>query len=104
VVGNAGGELKPHEWPGRRAFSNPTRPQAGVRTLGALSQELTGVLDESWRLHLSNFLTDELGYNLRNLVLHGLTPRVERIEAALMVNVACYLRLLRLKGSKAPSG
>ena len=79
------------------------RNRGGVRTLGALLQELTGVLDESWRLHLSNLLTDELGYNLRNLVLHGLMPRVERIEAALLINVACYLRLLRLKESKAAS-
>jgi hypothetical protein len=80
------------------------RNRGGVRTLGALLQELTGVLDESWRLHLSNLLTDELGYNLRNLVLHGLMPRVERIEAALLINVACYLRLLRLKESEAASG
>jgi len=71
--------------------------RGGVRPLGALITELIGFVDESWRRHLANLLTDELGYNLRNLVLHGLIPRVERVEAALLINVACYLRLLKLQ-------
>jgi len=71
------------------------RDRGGVRTLGVLLSELIDFVDESWRRHLANLLTDELGYNLRNLVLHGLVPRVERVEAALLINAACYLRLLR---------
>jgi hypothetical protein len=63
--------------------------------LGVLLSELIDFIDESWRRHLANLLTDELGYNLRNLVLHGLVPRVERVEAGLLINAACYLRLLK---------
>jgi hypothetical protein len=71
------------------------RDRGGVRTLGVLLSELIDFVDESWRRHLANLLTDELGYNLRNLVLHGLMPRVERVEAGLLINAACYLRLLK---------
>ncbi len=72
------------------------RNRGGVTILGELLRDLTGVIDESWRRHLSNLLADELGYNLRNLVLHGLMPQVEKVEAALLINAACYLRMLRV--------
>jgi hypothetical protein len=73
------------------------RERGGARLLGSLLHELHPAIDESWRRHLVNLLTDELGYNMRNLVLHGLIPKVERVEAALLVNAACYLRLLCLQ-------
>ncbi len=67
----------------------------GVRPLGELLRDLRGFLDESWQRYLWNLLCDPPGTNLRNRIAHGLLPRVERAEAALLIHAACYLRLLR---------
>lgn len=80
----------------------PSDP-GGVQSLGAILAGLQGRIDESWRRHLVNLLTDQLGYNLRNLVLHGLVPRVGKTEACLLVNVACFLRVLEVGEQSEPA-
>jgi hypothetical protein len=68
----------------------------GVRTLGELIRGLKGHYDESWRRYLWNLLAEPLGTNLRNLYLHGLVPPGSREHAALLVQAACHLRLVRI--------
>ena len=68
----------------------------GVKTLGQLLADLNGRLDESWRRYLCTLLTEPLGLNLRNRVAHGLIIKVDAPTAALLIQVACFLRLLKL--------
>uniref|UniRef100_A0A831T979 DUF4209 domain-containing protein n=1 Tax=Thermorudis peleae TaxID=1382356 RepID=A0A831T979_9BACT len=48
-----------------------------------------------WR-YLWNLLSNPTGLNLRNMILHGLTPRAERTHAAILIHAACFLRFLRV--------
>jgi hypothetical protein len=66
----------------------------GVRTLGDLLRDLEGRFDESWRRYLWNLLAEPLGLNARNLISHGLIGEVSTPLAALLLHVACFLRLL----------
>jgi hypothetical protein len=67
----------------------------GVRTLGTLITQLTGVLDRDWCRHLENVLTDPLGLNLRNRALHGILDVVTQTDAALLIHIVCFLSTLR---------
>ena len=68
----------------------------GVRTLGVLLRELGGALpDPGWHAYLVNLLTDERGINLRNSIAHGLKEQIGLGDAALLIQAACYLQLLR---------
>ena len=67
----------------------------GVRLLGDLIGALSGRIDESWRRYLRNALTEPTGLNLRNSLLHALVPSASRTDAAVLIQIACYLRLLR---------
>jgi hypothetical protein len=66
----------------------------GVRPLGGIIADLSGRMDESWRRYLANALTDQLGVNLRNDVAHALGSRGSVADAALLIHIACYLRVL----------
>lgn len=50
-----------------------------------------------WHAYLKNLLIDPLGLNLRNSIAHGLRDRVDQGEAALLIQAACVLRLLKLE-------
>ncbi len=66
----------------------------GVRSLGTLLLELQGALpDPPWPEYFFNLLADPRGLNLRNTVAHGLLARVGAGDAALLLHVACHLRL-----------
>jgi hypothetical protein len=69
----------------------------GVRGLGENLRQLHGRFDESWWRYLWTLLVEPLGLNVRNLVSHGLVSRVEPPVAALTLQVACFLSLLRDK-------
>lgn len=73
----------------------------GVRPLGHLLAALAGILDESWRRYLVNTLTEPLGVNLRNRIAHGLIGEAQAYDAALLVHVAAFLRILE---SREPRG
>jgi hypothetical protein len=74
----------------------------GVRLLGELINSLTGRLDESWRRYLRTALIEPTGLNLRNSLLHGLVPSAERAQAAILIQIAAYLRLVRI-GDPTPA-
>ncbi len=71
----------------------------GVNSLGKLLRGLEGLLDERSRCYLQVLLVDPRGLNLRNLVAHGLIGRVGQIEAALLVQSICHLRLMEIANS-----
>jgi hypothetical protein len=70
----------------------------GVVTLAFLLEKLEGHIDESWRRYLCNALTDQLGFNLRNRISHGLIDEVDRPHAALLMHVVLFLALLQVSG------
>ena len=50
-----------------------------------------------WHAYLFNLLADSLGLNLRNVIAHGLRDEIDRGDAALLLQAACYLRLLKVE-------
>ena len=67
----------------------------GVRPLGGILSDLTGVIPEDWRRYFANLLTDELGINIRNRVAHGLVDQVPDQDAALLVHAVFALSQFR---------
>lgn len=64
----------------------------GVEGLGSLLQDISGAFaDSGWHAYLVVLLSDPLGLNLRNVISHGLAPKVGRPAAALLLQVACLL-------------
>lgn len=51
---------------------------------------------ESWRRYLLNVLSEPVGVNLRNRIAHGLLTSASKRDAALLIHVACHLRLIRV--------
>lgn len=74
----------------------------GVVQLGTLLTMLQGRMDESWRRYLYNVLSNPIGVNLRNRICHGILPIVEKEDAALLLHVVCYLRLMEISTSVRP--
>jgi hypothetical protein len=70
----------------------------GVLTLALLLDKLDGHIDESWRRYLCNALTDQLGFNLRNRISHGLIDEVDRLHAAVLIHVTLFLARLQVSG------
>lgn len=67
------------------------------RGVGELLRALEGRLPtEGWRLYLLSLLSDALGLNLRNVIAHGVRDRISRVDAALLLHTACFLRLLQV--------
>lgn len=75
----------------------------GVRALGGILADLKGRLPEPWRRYLANSLTDPLGINLRNQLSHGLHGPTVRTDVAIVVQIACHLRLWRREEEKGDS-
>lgn len=74
----------------------------GVITLGTLLNMLKDKIDESWRRYFINLLTNPIGINLRNRVCHGLLPNFGKEDAALLIQVACNLRLIKITDMNKP--
>ncbi len=75
------------------------RTPGRVQSLGDVLAQLRphfAHLSAGWHAYLENLLTDPLGLNLRNVIAHGLHDRIDRLDAALLIQAACYLRLLGL--------
>jgi hypothetical protein len=68
----------------------------GVLQLGTLLTMLQDRIDESWRRYFYNVLANPIGVNLRNRICHGLLPKVEKEDSALLIHVVCNLRLIRI--------
>ena len=68
----------------------------GARALGDLLLAMKERIDESWRRYLWNLLCDPVGVNLRNRVAHGLLPKADKKEAALLIHAACHLSLVQV--------
>lgn len=66
----------------------------GSRTLGAVLIDLNQALPEPWGDYLFNLLADPLGHNLRNRIAHGLVAKVGSSDAALLIQVACFLSMI----------
>ncbi len=76
-----------------------TEPQGGrpgqEKTLGTVLSELRPALpDEGWRRSMLVLLTEPTSFNIRNKYLHGLVSQTEKLETALTLQIAAYLRLL----------
>lgn len=69
----------------------------GVITLGEILTGLSGSMDENWRRYFVTLMCNPIGINLRNRVCHGLINKVDAGEAALLLQVACYLRQIEIK-------
>jgi hypothetical protein len=69
----------------------------GVISLGKIFDSLNGRIDESWRRYFRNLLSDPLGMNIRNRILHGRSVSATKQEAALLIHVICNLRLIQIK-------
>jgi hypothetical protein len=71
--------------------------------LGALLDGLEGRFDEGWRLYLTTVLTDPLALNLRNAVSHGLCGSFDKLDAALLLHVACVILRLEVEQPSSES-
>ena len=78
------------------SYTEPHGGQAGHdKTLGTILNELKATLpDEGWRRSMVVLLTEPTGFNLRNRYLHGQIEGTEKLDAALVLQVAANLRLL----------
>ncbi len=73
-----------------------SRPVFGhQRSLGKLLDQLKGKMDEDFRRYLYALLVNPLGYNLRNLYMHGLADQGTREHAAALIHTAVFLAELR---------
>jgi hypothetical protein len=78
------------------------KPDA-TRTLGILLLELQGAMpDDGWHDYIYNVLADQFGLNLRNEIAHGLIDSVGVGDAALLLHVALFLRLLSVADATDP--
>ena len=84
---------------GRVVYREPRGSSpGGVRTLGRILKDLRpyfGDDHEGWWRSLRTTLTDPLGLNLRNRHLHGLAGPATKHEAAAVLKIAAFLRLVR---------
>jgi hypothetical protein len=86
-------------------FREPSGAKPGhVQSLGLILDQLRPAFGQAaWHAYLENLLTDPLGLNLRNVIAHGLRDQVDRLDAALLIQAACYLRLLKVEtGGEQP--
>jgi hypothetical protein len=76
-----------------------------VQSLGPILDQLKPAFGESgWHAYLENLLADPLGMNLRNVIAHGLRDQIDRLDAALLIQAACYLRLLQATDQRSGQG
>ncbi len=74
----------------------------GVVQLGNLLTMLQEKMDESWRRYFYNLLVNPIGVNLRNRICHGLLPKATKEDAALLIHIACNLRLIQITQNDKP--
>jgi hypothetical protein len=75
--------------------ADPAR-YGGMVSLNHVMDKLRELEDASpWLDYLQALLCDPLALNLRNLIAHGLLPRVGATDAALLIQAGCHLALLR---------
>ncbi|NPV56475.1 MAG: DUF4209 domain-containing protein [Anaerolineae bacterium] len=78
-------------------FREPVGTNPGrVEQLGSLLERLRDLMDDSLRRFLYNVLSNPIGLNLRNRICHGLLIGVGKEDAALLIQVVCYLRQLKI--------
>jgi hypothetical protein len=68
----------------------------GYKALGELLRSLKGKIYEPHRRYLELLLSDPLGPNLRNLVMHGLMLDVSKTDTALVLHAALILGTWRV--------
>ena len=80
------------------SYTEPHGGHAGHdKALGTILSELrTALPDEGWRRSMMIILTEPTGLNLRNRYLHGQIPEAQKLDAALVLQIAANLRLLVL--------
>jgi hypothetical protein len=67
----------------------------GVVSLNVILAKLRELFDPApWFDYLEALLCDPLAFNLRNEISHGLVSRLGGVEAALLIQAACYLALM----------
>ena len=78
------------------AYTEPHAGHAGHdKSLGTILSELREKLpDEGWRRSMMVVLTEPTGLNLRNRYLHGQVEQGQKLDAALVLQIAAHLRLL----------
>jgi hypothetical protein len=70
-----------------------------VRTLGELMPAMEGRLPSAgWHDYLNLLLRDPLGFNLRNVIAHGVRAQISEHDSALLLHAACFLRLMQVSG------
>jgi hypothetical protein len=75
----------------------PGQEIGGVAMLGGMLHDLRAYFDDTTLPeYLINLLTDQLGMNLRNRILHGLHGPVDKLDAALLIQVAVSLSRMRI--------
>jgi hypothetical protein len=78
----------------------------GVVSLNVVLAKLRELYEMPWFDYLEALLCDPLATNLRNDIAHGIRQRVGGVEAALLIQTACYLTLIRAaekSGEPSPS-
>jgi hypothetical protein len=77
----------------------PSGPKPGhVKSLSPILDQLRPAFAQrGWHAYVENVLADPLGLNLRNAIAHGLRDRIDEVDAALLIHVACFLRSLELR-------
>jgi hypothetical protein len=68
----------------------------GVVSLNVLLAKLRELYEMPWFDYLEALLCDPLAINLRNDIAHGIRQRVGGVEAALLIQAACHLTLIRV--------
>lgn len=68
----------------------------GVVSLNVLLAKLRELYEMPWFDYLEALLCDPLATNLRNDIAHGIRQRVGGVEAALLIQAACHLTLIRV--------
>lgn len=67
----------------------------GVVSLNVVLAKLRELYEMPWFDYLEALLCDPLATNLRNDIAHGIRRRVGGVEAALLIQAACHLTLIR---------
>ena len=77
------------------AYTEPHAGRSGRdKPLGAILSELGRTLpSEGWHRSLVVLLTEPTGLNLRNRYMHGQITQAEKLDAALVLHIAAFLRL-----------
>jgi len=84
-------------------YTEPSGVKPGhERSLGWILDQLKPVFATAlgWHAYLENLLVDPLGLNLRNVIAHGLRDEIDRGDAALLLQAACFLRLVKLSSQE----